>query len=386
MFNLLRNFTVVSLFGIGIGAAVIGVAYREFAERDMVELAHARHVELAAMLMSNTAFKVALAQAAGKGEGGQTHPSLNTLIGADLPLSLIRVHAYDAAGRAIFSTEPDHRGEVSLGERIARSVLLPDPADAEGGVVASTIPLDPDHASVVLKLYSDVGLMLDRIARTQLKLVVSAVAALGLLYAALLVIVARADRLIKQHSVEKRSLESRQRRAGHYDVTTGLPNHALFRQRLRETLASAAKEKHFVALLLVEFIHDAAAEDGAMDTATRRLTDIVRNTDTLCRMGDNEFAIVLDEISGRAAIAEIAEKIVHAVRHEPGQGKDALKTRIGISLFPVDATHADMLLRGAGLALQYARQSGKTVAYYQPRKMIAPVSMPDFPVVGEVLK
>lgn len=386
MLKLLRYFTVMCLFGIGIAAAVIGVAYREFAERDMVEVTHARHAELAAMLMSNTVFKGALAQAVGYDGGGQTHMSLNSLMGADLPLSLIRVHAYDAAGRAIFSTEAHYSGEVSLGERSARSVLLPDPSDVAGGVVASTIPLASDHASVVFKLYSDVGLMLGKIARTQVRLVATVVAAFGLLYAALLILVVRADRLIKQQGVERRSLETQLRRVAHYDVTTGLPNRALFRQRLRDAVARAAKEKHFVALLVVEFTYDAATDDGAMDAATRRLTGILRKTDTLCRTSDNEFAIVLDEISGRAAVAEVTEHIVHPARPEPGQGKAAVTTRIGISLFPMDATHADMLLRGAELALQYARQSGKTVAYYQPRKMIAPVSMPDFPVVGEVLK
>lgn len=88
-------------------------------------------------------------------------------------------------------------------------------------------------------------------------------------------------------------------------------------------------------------------------------------------------------------MSEVTEKIVHVLRegYDFENTKAKFESRVGISLFPVDTSNADMLMRGAELALTYAKQANKFVAYYQPRKMFPQggLAQPDFPVVGDVL-
>jgi hypothetical protein len=83
MFKLLRYVTVVSLFSIGIAAALLGLGYRALAQRDMVELTHAYHRELADTFASNSVFNDALAGPE------QMRGNLSRFLGNNLPLSLV---------------------------------------------------------------------------------------------------------------------------------------------------------------------------------------------------------------------------------------------------------------------------------------------------------
>jgi diguanylate cyclase (GGDEF)-like protein len=392
MFKLLRYFTVMSLFSVGVAAALLGLVYRAFAERDMVELTHAYHRELAAMLASNAGFRNELAQSASNAE--TAHSNLSKLMAADLPLSLLRVQGYDGSGRLIYSSDPQHTGQYpTFAEKrgaVDFSQLISDPTEAGGGIVVSRIPLDSGRVSGMLELHSNVGLKLDKIARTQRELVTSAIVVLGLLYGALLIIVVRADRILKASAVEKKAMDNQLKKLARYEGLTGLSSRLGFRKRMQEALTRAAREKHIVAVLLCE-LNDARADkqpisETLLDAVAKRLHQNLRRSDALSRMGGSEFAIILNEIASRIEVSEVSEKIVHALgqKFDLEGGSIKLKFWIGISLFPVDATHADMLLRGAELALKYAKQTGKSVAFYQPRKMIPAVEATRaFPLVAK---
>ncbi|HET6756916.1 MAG TPA: GGDEF domain-containing protein [Burkholderiales bacterium] len=392
MFKLLRYFTVMSLFSIGVAAALLGMAYRGFAERDMVELTHAYHGELAAMLASNNAFRRELTERATSAE--REHSNLAALIGVDLPLSLLLLRVYDVAGGLIYSSDAQRleQGRISVAERTARSELILNPADTDGGIVVSLTPLDSDYGTGLMELHSDVGLQLDKIARTQTKLVTSAIIVLGLLYGALLVIIMRAEKTLNANAAERKVMESHLKRLARHDLPTGLPGSAAFRERLQEALLRAAREKHFVAVLSFELnvpqMQGRPISEELLHALAKRVHETLRESDTLGRTGDNEFGVILGEIISRATVSEISEKIVHALsRQFEFEGRKlAINFWIGISLFPIDATRADMLLRGAELALKHARRSGKSVAFYQPRKTISAARAVDFPIVGEVLK
>jgi diguanylate cyclase (GGDEF)-like protein len=386
MFKLLRYVTVVSFFSIGIAAALLGLGYRALAERDMVEIAHAHHRELSDILASSSGFKSVLAQP------HDVRGGLSRLLAAYPPLSLMRVNAYDASGRLIYSseTEPQSAARFVLAVQDAQGVseLIADPADPSGGIVVSAIPLALAQQSLLLELHSNVGLKLDKIARTQKELVTAAIIVLGLLYGALVMIVVRGDKIIRQTSAEKRAMENRLRKLSRYDLTTGLPSRETFHKRLQEALIRAQQEKHFVAVLFFD-LDQAQGRPALYEVVAKRILEAVRKGDTVCRIGA-DFAVLLGEIPNRSRVSEVTEKIVHALREEFSfeDAKVKLGSRAGISLFPVDATNAEMLMRGAELALKYAKQTNEFVAYYQPRKMLAPSAarQPDFSVVGEVLK
>jgi diguanylate cyclase (GGDEF)-like protein len=392
MFKLLRHATVVSFFSIGIAAVLLGLGYRALAERDMVELTHSLHNELADMLVSSGGYKAITSQS-------RAAPvSISRLFGGYPPLSLIRVNAYDVSGRLIYASE-----EPRIAQEIAKVVvasrephgiseLVNDPGDAAGGIVVSLIALPPDSPLGVLELQSNVGQQLDKIARTQRELVTAAILALGVLYGVMLLIVVRGDKLIKQVSSQNMSIEGQLKKLSRYDTLTGLPSRDLFRQRLHDALVRAKRERTFLAVLVFELkTPDGVQVAGPLyESVAKRLVEVVRKSDTVSRLG-TDFAILLEEIPNRNTVSEVSEKIMHALREEfdVGNRKVRIESRVGISLFPVDATNEDMLLRGAELALKHAKQANRSVAYYQPKKMLLTDELArrtDFPVVGEVLK
>lgn len=389
MFKLLRYFTVLSLFSIGAAASLLGIAYRWFAERDMVELTHAYHNELGAMLASSNAFRGELALAASNPEEAFAQNRLSKLLGADLPLSLIAVNAFDTSGRSIYSTGAE--AQTSAARRLPGGVsqLLADPADDDGGIVVSAVAMS-GHAPVMLELHSNVGLKLDRIARTQTELVVFAIVALGLLHIALLAIVVPADRILR-HAQTLENGKSQRKRRDLNDYFPQAPDRRHFRQRLEVAIKRAGKDKHLVAVLFVE-LRQAGVEriaDDALEAVALRLNEVLRKGDILSWMGGGEFAIVLDDIASRNTVGEVTAKVVQALSNgfEIQARTVTLEPRVGISLFPIDASNAEMLLTGAELALKYAKQTSRTIAYYEPRKFKPDGAFgPDFPVLGEVLK
>jgi diguanylate cyclase (GGDEF)-like protein/PAS domain S-box-containing protein len=154
-----------------------------------------------------------------------------------------------------------------------------------------------------------------------------------------------------------------------HDVLTGLPNRALFHDRLRQALASARRTGARVAMLYLDLDHFKAINDNhghaAGDTVLRevaaRLTQCVRSVDTVCRLGGDEFALLLANIGGAGHAAHVAGTVLQAVAGVArGGGADVqLAASIGIALFPGDGDDLDTLARHADMAMYHAKQQGR---------------------------
>jgi diguanylate cyclase (GGDEF)-like protein len=152
---------------------------------------------------------------------------------------------------------------------------------------------------------------------------------------------------------------------------TGLPNRALFADRLRRALARARRYGTGVAVLLLDVngfkrINDAYghhAGDAALVEIARRLAAEVRVTDTVARWGGDEFSLVLTDVRKPEDAARAAERLMTAFRPPlllpPLAGRElAVTVTIGISLFPTDAQQPDDLVRHADHAMYEAEARG----------------------------
>ena len=158
----------------------------------------------------------------------------------------------------------------------------------------------------------------------------------------------------------------------HSDTLTGLPNRALLEDRLNQALRGAQREQHKVALLFVDLdrfkpINDTyghAAGDALLQTLARRMTGMVRATDTVARIGGDEFVIVLPAIhSAEDALAK-AEKIIQGVSTPVIQGEHTLAVgcSIGIALYPDHGDNATCLQQVADAAVYAAKAGGRNCA------------------------
>jgi diguanylate cyclase (GGDEF)-like protein/PAS domain S-box-containing protein len=162
----------------------------------------------------------------------------------------------------------------------------------------------------------------------------------------------------------------------YYDALTGLPNRALFQDRLNNTLAIARREQSLVALFFLDLdrfktINDTLGHstgDALLKQVTARLQKLLRESDTIARLGGDEFTLVTRVSTNPDAVGVIAEKIV-ACFVEPFEINDHelfITTSIGISLFPKDGADQETLRQNADIAMYRAKAAGRnTYQFYQ---------------------
>ncbi|MEO8012076.1 MAG: GGDEF domain-containing protein [Dokdonella sp.] len=161
------------------------------------------------------------------------------------------------------------------------------------------------------------------------------------------------------------------RHASLHDPLTGLPNRALFNDRLEQGLAAASRYGHSLAVMFMDLddfkkINDSHGHDVGdlvLQWIAARLKETTREDDTVCRHGGDEFLHILLKIENKHDIALVAEKIIKAVQVPCDiQVRDIsisliINPSIGISIFPKDGTTSEALLDVADKAMYRAKRN-----------------------------
>jgi diguanylate cyclase (GGDEF)-like protein/PAS domain S-box-containing protein len=175
------------------------------------------------------------------------------------------------------------------------------------------------------------------------------------------------------HDVARSMLMSeRMAHLARHDHLTGLANTALLAERLEQVVRLANRHRKQVALLFIDLdrfkeVNDAHGHefgDQVLRAVARRLEACVRESDTVCRRGGDEFVILLTEIECRRDAAQVAEKVLAAVAAEHVIDGHAVRVgaSIGISVYPGDGDDAGTLLRRADVAM-YQVKGGSQAGY-----------------------
>jgi diguanylate cyclase (GGDEF)-like protein/PAS domain S-box-containing protein len=168
---------------------------------------------------------------------------------------------------------------------------------------------------------------------------------------------------------DRRTLEEQLRYQAFHDSLSGLPNRALFMDRLEHALTRARRDQSAVAVLFLDLddfksVNDSLghpAGDELLIAVGERLRGTLRDADTPARMGGDEFAILLEDAEDTDASVHIAERILDTLRAPfPVQGRDVhIHGSIGIALHSDAEQTADELLRHADVAMYAAKNQGK---------------------------
>ncbi|NLE00234.1 MAG: EAL domain-containing protein [Fibrobacter sp.] len=163
----------------------------------------------------------------------------------------------------------------------------------------------------------------------------------------------------------------------YYDTLTDLPNRMLLHDRVTFMLNHAKRNKNSMAILLLDLnrfklINDTlgfTAGDLLLQTVATRLKSCVRDIDGVFRLGDDEFAIILEEIAQPQDAARVAKRIL-AVCSLPFQLSDRelyITISIGISIYPTDGDEMEVLLKNAEAAMHRAKElSINNYQHYKP--------------------
>ncbi len=168
---------------------------------------------------------------------------------------------------------------------------------------------------------------------------------------------------------EHKRVEQTLTRLTHYESLTGLPNRALLGDRLSHAIARADRSGTLLAVMILDLdnfkeINDAlgqAVGDQVLTEAARRLQSCLRSIDTLARLGDDEFAVLLEGTPDFDEISQVAQRLLAIVaeRAEVAGHEIYLSASIGLAVYPVDDHEADGLLRNAHLAMHHAKREGR---------------------------
>jgi diguanylate cyclase (GGDEF)-like protein/PAS domain S-box-containing protein len=179
----------------------------------------------------------------------------------------------------------------------------------------------------------------------------------------------RGYRGVGREITEGKRVEQALTRLTHYESLTGLPNRALLTDRLNHAIARADRSGNLLAVMILDLdnfkeINDAlgqAVGDLVLTEAARRLQSCLRSIDTLARLGDDEFAVLLEALPDFEEISQVAQRILSAVaeRAEVARHELYLSASIGLAVYPVDDQDAEALLRNANLAMHHAKREGR---------------------------
>ena len=155
----------------------------------------------------------------------------------------------------------------------------------------------------------------------------------------------------------------------HTDLLTGLPNRGLFIDRCAQALSLAKRYETSAALFWIDLdgfkgVNDSlghAAGDALLQQVAQRLKNRLRDSDTLARIGGDEFAVVMSDVGNAESAEQVAQTLVAGLRDpfDLPQGQTRISASIGIALYPLHADAVEPLMRHADIAMYSAKHAGK---------------------------
>ena len=234
--------------------------------------------------------------------------------------------------------------------------------EALKGILTSRVPCDIDHR-LVLTNGTDftVNLQAEAVFDDQMK-------ALSIVGTA-------------QDITDRKQSEQEIHRLAYFDSLTGLPNRALFKDRIAQAILHARRYRSTLAMLFLDLdrfkvINDTLGHnigDLLLKSVADRLAESVRHSDSVCRpegkeenhslarLGGDEFTVLLTNLGDVQDAGKVARRIVEAIAESFSiEGREIFVTvSVGIAIFPVDGDSVEVLLKNADSAMYHAKEQGR---------------------------
>ena len=174
-----------------------------------------------------------------------------------------------------------------------------------------------------------------------------------------------------------RAMRLQMTHAAEHDFLTGLPNRMLLSDRIGQAIALAQRNDKKIAILFLDLdgfknINDSLGHptgDRLLKSVSRRLVECVRGSDTVSRMGGDEFVVLLSEVEQLEDAAISARRILRAVAqvHSIDQNELHVTASIGISVYPDDGLNSETLIKSADMAMYQAKGNGRqSYQFFEP--------------------
>lgn len=187
------------------------------------------------------------------------------------------------------------------------------------------------------------------------------------------------SKILKENFKEVQNANDELEYLANHDFLTRLPNRFIFNKKLNDALLKSEKEGSELAVLFLDldrfklindtFGHDIG--DKLLLEISNRLVSVLRKDDVVCRIGGDEFTILLSNIENREQVSEMSKAIVNLFRDTciiDGQ-EFSISTSIGIAISIFDGRDLDLLIKKADIAMYKAKEKGKNIFLFYQKEM-----------------
>lgn len=405
MFRLTRTYSIASFLGIVLVTIALGMFYRTVAVESLIEHESQANAALTQSLSNSLWPKYADFVARADGIPARElalQPELASLHEDVLQkirgLPVVKMKIYGLSGLTVYSTEPQQIGENKAGNpgfqkakagRVASELVFRDRFSAteqvivNGNLLSSYIPMRRTPGGPiegVFEIYSDVTPLLADIEHTQYTILSGVIFLLFLLYLFLLMIVRRADRIIRSHeNAERRAQAEQMHYMAYHDPLTGLPNRALFKDRFQHAVTIANRTQKSLGVMFIDIdrfkaINDSMGHesgDAVLIEAAKRIRTCLRASDTACRIGGDEFTVILERLPSNEHAAQVANRLIQKFSEpmQVGSREIVVTASIGIAVYPGATQDIQRLLRDADAAMHAAKESGRNGYVFYTQEM-----------------
>jgi diguanylate cyclase (GGDEF)-like protein/PAS domain S-box-containing protein len=168
---------------------------------------------------------------------------------------------------------------------------------------------------------------------------------------------------------ERKASQAHIRHLAEHDFLTNLPNRVLLLDRLNQALEMASRHQSQFALLYIDLDHFKQINDSLghhcgdllLQAVALRLSSCLRSSDTVSRQGGDEFVLLLPEIDSADSVAQVCRMLMDTLTasYQLEQHELQITASIGISLYPLDGTDLNSLMKHADTAMYHAKQHGR---------------------------
>ncbi len=194
--------------------------------------------------------------------------------------------------------------------------------------------------------------------------------------------------MVLADATARRQQDERLWTLAHHDPLTDLPNRNLFWDRCRQAMSLAKRRNSGAAMLWMDLdgfktVNDRlghAAGDVLLQQVAQRLKARIRDSDTVARMGGDEFAVIMPDITDASVAMQVANELVASLSEvfELPQGSAQISGSIGIALYPKHAIALDTLTQYADMAMYSAKHAGKNQVKVWHKQCGKPAFSSDF--------
>jgi len=394
MFHLIRYFSVASFIGITLVIIALSYLYKEISMVSLVAHESRSNAALTQTFSNSLWLKHSnfVKQASGLDKNAiEKLPGLK-LLDADVRqmmrgLNVVKVKLYSLNGNTVYSTESkqigadksESKGFLSAknGKSASELTFRNQFYSLEGivsdrNLIASYIPViqrENDGVEAVFELYSDVTDLIISLEESQTRLVTGVFAILALLYGFLYFIVHRAAIIMREQEKQKLQHAEEIHHQAHHDSLTGLANRKMFTDKLEEAIKRSKRfDKPFAVMFFdldrFKLINDSLGHDVGdqlLCVASKRIASAIRETDSVFRMGGDEFTVIAESLNSPDDAAIIANRIIRNMS-QPIQLEShelIVTTSIGIAIFPKDDNSIEQIIKDADAAMYRAKELGR---------------------------